>query len=70
MASEIDSLASYLTDSNAIAKSALVARVAKNGYDVNAHAEPAASTADSFSDSCQANGERIVSDESVILIMI
>lgn len=66
MANEIDSLASYVKDSNAITQSVLVARIAKNGQDVNAHVEPTATTADNFSDSCQANGERVAQDESVI----
>ena len=67
MANEIDSLASYIKDSNDITQSVLVARVAENGLDVNTYAEPAATTADNFSDSCQANGERVTQDESVLL---
>ena len=66
MANEIDSLASYVKDSNAITQSVLVARIAKNGQDVNAHVEPTATTADNFSDTCQANGERVAQDESAI----
>ena len=66
MAAEIDSLASYIKDSNAIAQSALVAETAKDGQDVNAHAEPAVTTAGNFSDSCQANRERGPQDESVL----
>ena len=67
MANEIDSLASYIKDSNAITQSVLVAWVAENGLDVNTHAESAATTADNFSDSCQANGERVNQDESILL---
>ena len=67
MANEIDSLASYITDSSAITQSVLAARVAENGLDVNTHAESAATTADNFSDGCQANGERVTQDESVLL---
>ena len=67
MANEIDSPASYIKDSSAITQSVLAARVAGNGLDVNAYAEPAAITADNFLDSCQANGERVTQDESVLL---
>ena len=67
MANEIDSLASYIKDSNAIIQSVLVAGVAGNGLDVNTHVEPAATTADNFPDSCQTNGERVTQDESVPL---
>lgn len=67
MANEIDSPASYIKDSSAITQSVLAARVAGNGLDVNTQAEPAAITADNFSDSCQANGERVTQDESVLL---
>ena len=63
MAIEIDSLASYVKDFYAINQSALVARVAKNGQDVNAHAESAVITADNFSNSCQGNGEAVAQDE-------
>ena len=67
MADEIDSLASYIKNSNAITQSALVAEVAKDGQDVNAHAELVVTTAGNFSDSCQANRERGPQDESVLL---
>ena len=66
MTNEIDSLASYLKDSNTATQSALVAEVCRAVQAVNAHAEPAATIADNLSDSCQANGERTVPDESVI----
>ena len=62
MANEIDSLAFCLKDSSDTPQSVLVF-----GQDVNALAELAAATADSFSDSCQANGEGVAQDGSVIL---
>ena len=62
MANEIDSLASYVKDSNAVAQPALAARVASNGQDNNAHAEPVVTTADNLSDSCQPNGEGVAQD--------
>ena len=57
VAHETDSLALYVKDSNAVTQPALVARVARDGQGVNAYAEPAVTTADNFSDSCQANRE-------------
>ena len=73
VANEIVSLASYMkdnlkyNDSSAVAQPALVTRVASDGQDVNAYAEPAVTTANNFSDSCQPNGECITEDESVTL---
>ena len=73
VANEIDSLAAYIKDnlicdgSNAVAQSALVARVASDGQDVNSYAEPATPTANNFLDNCQPNGECVAEDESVIL---
>ena len=73
MANEIDSLAAYIKDnlicdgSNAVAQSALVAKVASDGQDGNSYAEPATPTANNFLDNCQPNGEHVAEDESVIL---
>lgn len=53
-------------DSNTAAHSALVAEVGRDVHDVNAHAEPAAITADNHSDSCQASREHAVLDELII----
>ncbi|CAF9940049.1 MAG: hypothetical protein HETSPECPRED_002145 [Heterodermia speciosa] len=69
VANEIDSLAAYIKDnlicdgSNAVAQSALVARVASDGQDVNSYAEPATPTANNFLDNCQPNGECVAEDE-------
>ena len=48
---EIDSLASYVKDFNVIIRSALIAKIAKDEQDVDAHAELAAVIADNFSHS-------------------
>lgn len=60
-------MASYLEEPNATTQSALVARVAKNVQNLDVHAEPAAATAENFSNSGQANGKGVAQDESVIL---
>lgn len=73
VANEIDSLASYIKNDlkhagfNALARSALVARVASDREDVNTYAELAIPPAKNFSDNCQPNGECVSHDESVIL---
>ena len=66
MANEIDSLASYIKDSGATTRSTLIARAARNGQDISAHAKPAAVIADNLSNSCQANAEGVTQDKSVI----
>ena len=68
VATEINSLASYIKDSSAATRSALIARTAKNSKNEsnkNANAEPAAFIADSFSSSGQANGKGVTQDKSV-----
>lgn len=67
VADKIDSLTSYIKNSNAITQSALIAEIAKNGQNVNAHAKLVITTAKNFSNSCQANRERDSQNESILL---
>ena len=73
MANEINSLASYIKDnfkyngSDAVAQQGLVARVADDGQDVNAHAEPVILNANNISNNCQRNDGCRAQRESAIL---
>lgn len=73
VAQEIDSLASSIKDnvryngSIGVTQPVVVGRVASDGQDVSAYAEPAIPTANNLSDNCESNGECVAHDESVIL---
>ena len=54
-------------DSNAVAQTALIAKIANDEQDAISYAESAIITANNFSNSCRSNNECVAEDESVIL---